>query len=198
MIARILREKRRIVLPLAVALVANLLALALVVYPLSRRVEGSEERARAAAVGLVSATQANRAAQATLEGRARTDKQLEKFYAEILPRDQAAARHLTYLRMAQLAREANLEYSQRAFKPVHEKDTTLTRMDMDIALEGDYRDIRKFIHTLETAPDFAVIRKVALEPVKDSGERKTPASKAPRMLTVTLTVATYYRTGDER
>jgi Tfp pilus assembly protein PilO len=198
MIARILREKRRIVLPLAIALVANVLALVLVVYPLSRRVAGSEARATGAARDLAMATQATRAAQATLEGRARTDKQLETFYVDVLPRDQAAARHMTYLRMAQLARDANLEYSNRAFKPTHDKDRSLTRMDMDIALEGDYRDIRKFIHTLETSPEFAVIRRVALAPVPERGERRRGAMSGPSALTVTLTVATYYRTGDER
>jgi Tfp pilus assembly protein PilO len=198
MIARILKEKRRIVLPLAIAAVANLLAFALVVYPMSRRVAGSEERATSASVGLVAATQANRAAQATLEGRARADKQLETFYAEILPRDQAAAQHMTYLRMAQLAREANLEYSRRQFKPEREKNASLTRMDMDIALEGDYRDIRKFIHMLETSPEFAVIRKVALAPAQERNERRGAPATGPRVLTVTLTVATYYRTGDER
>lgn len=199
MISRILREKRRIVLPLAIVAVANLLTLLLVVYPLSRRTAGSEEHAGSAAVGLAQATQATRAAQATLDGRARTDKQLETFYADVLPRDQAAARRMTYLHMAQLAREANLDYQRRQFRDEKVKEGTLTRMDMDIALEGDYRDIRRFIHTLETAPEFAVIRRVALAPAQErSGNGPVKNNNGPRLLTVTLTVATYYRTADER
>jgi Tfp pilus assembly protein PilO len=201
MIARILREKRRIVLPLAIVAVANVLALALVVYPLSRRVEGAQVRAEDVTRQLSTAVQSNRAAQGTLEGRKHTDTQLEKFYDEVLPRDQAAARRMTYLRLAQLAREANLDYSRRDFHPEKVKDATLTRMDMNIALEGDYRDIRRFIHTLETAPEFVIIRSVALAQSPDrsgSGDRRSNvATSGPRPLTVTLTLATYYRSGDE-
>jgi Tfp pilus assembly protein PilO len=198
MIARVLREKRRIVLPLAIAAVANLLALVLIVYPLSLRVASAQTRAGEATRQLGLAMQANRAAQGTLEGRKHTDTQLEKFYVDVLPRDQAAARRMTYLRLAQLATEANLYYARREFHPERPKDATLTRMDMNIALEGDYRDIRRFIHTLETAPEFVIIRAVALAQSPDRGpDKRNAAAAGPRPLTVTLTLATYYRSGDD-
>lgn len=198
MMSRILKEKRRIALPLAIAAVANLLALALVVYPLSRRVAGADARAAQAKQALATATSANRAAQATLEGRERTDKQLVTFYADVLPPNLPAARRMTYLRLAQLAQEANLEYSNRSFAPELTKDSTLARMDMNIALEGSYRDIRRFIHTLETAPEFVIIRSVALAQSSESGEARSRPSTGARRLTVTLTLATYYRADDEQ
>ena len=162
MSARIYREKRRMILPLAILAVANLAALLLVVYPLSRRVAATEQRAQDVAVQLARATQEYRGARATLEGRERTDKQLERFYAEVLPRDQAAARRITYLKLAQLSRDADLLYERRSFTTEDpEKDSALTRLDISVPLNGEYGDIRRFIHTLETAPEFIVIRDVA-------------------------------------
>ena len=41
---------------------------------------------------------------------------------------------------------------------------------MTMVLEGEYRDVRRFIHALETAPEFVVIEDVALV----QGERNAP------------------------
>jgi Tfp pilus assembly protein PilO len=187
---RIYREKRRIILPLAILAVANLAALVLIVYPLSRRVEATEQRAHDTATRLARASQEYRAAQATLEGRERTDKQLERFYAEVLPKDQTAARRITYLKLAQLARDADLLYERRSFEielPEKSKDVTLTRMDIEVPLNGEYNDVRRFIHTLETAPEFIVIRDVQL--AKSNNDKSSA-------LTLTLNLSTFYRTVD--
>ncbi len=180
---RIFSEKRRLIVPLAIAAAANLAALALLVYPLSRRVASGETRATVAAQRLAAASLDYRAARATLEGRQRTDTQLDKFYVEVLPHNQAAARKITYLRLAQLARAGNLDYQQRAINQEHTKGSTLSQLVLTMTLEGDYRDIRSFIHTLETAPDFIVVRSVSLAKPGD----------AKKALTVALTLATYYR-----
>ena len=185
---RIFQEKRRLVVPLAIVGAVNLGALALVVYPLSMRVESSEQRSYAAAQQLAAATVDFRAARATLEGRQRTDKQLSKFYLEVLPRDQAAARRITYLRLAQLAREGNLDYDARAIAQEHKKGSTLSQLVLKTTLEGDYRDIRAFIHTLETTPDFIVVRNVGLAKPTDK--------KKQQQLTVALTLSTYYHATD--
>lgn len=189
---RIFSEKRHLIVPLAIAAAANLAALVLLVYPLSRRVDSSEARARVAAQQLAAASLDYRAARATLEGRQHTDKQLDQFYLEVLPRNQAAARRITYLRLAQLAREGNLDYEQRAIKQEHVKDSTLSQLVLTMSLEGDYRDIRSFIHTLETSPDFIVVRSVGLAKPRDAKKQG---------LTVALTLATYYQAdadADER
>ncbi len=52
-LGRIYREKRRLILPLAILAVANLAALLLIVYPLSRRVAATEQRAQDSATRLV-------------------------------------------------------------------------------------------------------------------------------------------------
>ena len=184
--ARVYREKRRLILPLAILAVANLAALLLIVYPLSRRVAGTELRAQDTATRLSRASQEYRAAKATLEGRERTDKQLARFYAEVLPRDQVAARRITYLKLAQLARDADLLYARRSFETEPEKDSELMRLDIGVPLQGEYADMRRFIHTLETAPEFIVIRDVQLS---KPDERSSA-------LTLTLNLSTFYRTGD--
>ncbi len=184
--SRVLNEKRRLVVPLAIATVANLAALGLLVYPLSRRVATTEARASAASQQLAAASLEYRGARATLEGRQRTDKQLATFYVDVLPHDQAAARRITYLKLAQLAREANLDYQQRSIVQEHQKGSTLSRLTLTMGLEGDYRDIRQFIHTLETSPEFIVIQGISLGKPADG--------KKP--LTLALTLATYYRAAD--
>jgi Tfp pilus assembly protein PilO len=183
---RVYREKRRLILPLAILAVANVLALLLIVYPLSRRVATTEQTAQETGTRLARATLEYRAARATLEGRERTDKQLERFYAEVLPKDQTAARRITYLKLAQLARDADLLYERRSFSIEDEKkQSVLKRMDIEVPLQGEYADMRRFIHTLETAPEFIVIRDVQLA---KSGDRKASA------LTLTLNLTTFYRT----
>jgi Tfp pilus assembly protein PilO len=185
---RIFQEKRRLIVPLAIVAAVNLGVLALVVYPLSMRVGNSERRSQSAGQQLAAATADFRAARATLEGRQRTDVQLAKFYEKVLPQDQAAARRITYLKLAQLAREGNLDYEQRAILQEHKKGSTLSTLVLKMALEGDYRDIRAFIHTLETTPDFIVVRNVGLTKPTDK--------KKQGQLTVSLTLATYYRATD--
>jgi hypothetical protein len=188
---RIFTEKRRLVVPLAIAAAANLAALALLVYPLSRRVAASEVRAQVASQQLAASSLDYRAARATMEGRQHTDKQLDQFYLDVLPRDLAAARRITYLKLAQLARDGNLDYNQRAINQEHVKGSTLSQLVLTMTLEGDYRDIRAFIHTLETTSDFIVVRGVGLAKPRDG--------KKP--LSVALTLATYYHTdadADER
>jgi Tfp pilus assembly protein PilO len=184
---RIFTEKRRLIVPLAIAAAANLAALGLLVYPLSRRVENSETRARVASQQLAAASLDYRAARATLEGRQHTDKQLDQFYGDVLPRNQAAARRITYLKLAQLARDGNLDYQQRAIAPEHTKGSALSQLVLTMMLEGDYRDIRAFIHTLETTSDFIVVRSVGLAKPRE----------AKKQLNVALTLATYYRADAE-
>jgi hypothetical protein len=179
---RVLQEKRSLVLPLVVAAVVNVGVYFLVVYPLTARTASVEARAQAATVSLAQALNEFRAAEATRTGRARADQQLTRFYAEILPRDQTGARRITYLRLAKLAEEANLDYARRTFTAVRERESELEQLEGAMVLTGDYRDVRRFVYTLETSPEFVIIRQVALT----QGERDAP-------LTLTLQLATYYR-----
>jgi Tfp pilus assembly protein PilO len=179
---RVLQEKRRFVLPLVVAAVVNVGVYLIVVYPLTGRTASVEARAQAATVSLARASNDFKAAEATRAGRTRVDDQLKRFYVEVLPRDLASARRVTHLWLAKVADEANLDTGRRTFTAKQEKNSVLEELSGAIVLTGDYRDVRQFLHTVETSPEFVIIRQVSL-----SQDERVNA------LTLTLQLATFYR-----
>ena len=183
LLRRAAAEHRRIVVTLTVALVVNVLVYILVVYPLSQRVANIEQRNQAAAQALALARVEHGQAQGTLTGKARASAELATFYRDVLPQDLAGARRLTYLRLARLAREANLEYERSTYEPVTEDDSTLTRLQIQMVLSGTYAEMRDFIYQLETAPEFVVIDNIQL----------AEGSEGTGSLVVTLDLSTYYR-----
>jgi Tfp pilus assembly protein PilO len=184
---RIASEKRALVFPLALLLVVNAAVLIVAVYPLRASVASAEARAVAAAQTLRAAEENHAAAQATLVGKGRADAQLQRFYGDVLPRDQTGARRITYLRLAQLAERSNLRYERRQSVPERDRDSQLARLRMSMVLAGEYRDIRRFIHQLETAPEFVIIDNVSL--AQSEGQRSA--------IVLSLDVSTYYWTGGD-
>jgi len=185
---RIMREHRRVVVPLAIALGVNVLVYIGVVYPLSQRVANIEQRDRTAEEQLLAAQREHSQATGTLTGKDRAAAELATFYKDVLPPDLSGARRLTHLRLAQLARESNLKFVRATFTPVLERERTLTQLKIEMLLAGNYADMRAFIHQLETAPEFVVIDNIELGQGADAGP-----------LAVTLHLSTYYRaTGPPR
>jgi len=186
---RILKEKRVYVVALAVGLIASLAVYLLLIHPLRVSVSGAELRRESAERSLRAAERAHEAAQATVTGLGRAKADLQHFYRDVLPRDLSAAGRMTYLRLAQLARDANLRYERRTFSAERIRDSNLDVLKTSMVLEGSYEDIRRFIHTPETAPDFVVIDQVALGPGRE----------AEGLLVLTLELSTYFRAaGDAR
>ena len=185
LVRRIGREHRRLLAPLLIALVVNIVAYAFLVYPLSQAVGSIEQREVAATRELETARKEYAAADGTLTGKDRAAQELERFYTEVLPRDLSSARRLTHLRLPTLARQLGLVYDNaRSSEPDRENDSVLTRFRTTAELAGRYGDIRTFIHQLETAPEFVVIDTVQLaEEDEESG-----------FLNLTLELSTYYRT----
>ena len=183
LVRRVMAEHRRVVIPLSVALVVNVLAYVLIVYPLSQRVANVTQRDLAAEQALTQAKADYGQASGTLTGKARASTALTTFYNDVLPRDLSGARRLTYLRLAQLARESNLKFESGSYTPKEERDSTLTRLEIELVLAGSYADIRTFIHALESSPEFVVIDNVELSEGAEGGN-----------LAVTLQLSTYYRT----
>jgi hypothetical protein len=189
-VRRIFAEKRTLVVPLAAALAVNLALFALMVYPLETRVSRAEARASAAAASLLAAERDALAARATIDGRQRADEDLQRFYEEVLPADLTGARRITYLRLAQIAERANLRPGRRAIdEPRQPRESPVRKLRTTMALAGEYRDIRRFIHQVETAPEFLVIEDISLAQPADRGEG----------LVLSVEVSTYYWAGlDER
>ncbi len=180
-LSRAAHEHRRFLVPLAVAIVVNVAVYAFVIAPLARRVATVEDRNRRAAQALSSARSTYERASGTQAGRDRALTELRTFYTEVLPADLTGARRLTHLRVAQLAQRASLNYDRASFASVTERGSRLTRLKVELDLSGRYQDVRRFIHQLESAPEFVVIDNVE---VALDGEGSG--------LAVSLALSTYY------
>ena len=186
-IRRIATEHRRAVWLIAAGLILNAALFVLVVLPLSRKVRGGEQQAQATMVELLGARRDYNAARATVTGKGQADAELKKFYGNVLPPSRSAARRVLYLSIDQLARNSNLEVVNYRFPEDRERRSDLAKLTITMSLAGEYANIRRFIHQLETASEFRVLESVAL----------AQASEEERGLNVTATVSTYYRSGSD-
>lgn len=186
---RVIAEKRPLVVSLTVAIIANALLYAVVVFPLGRQVANAQNEARLSHEELNHARQDYLSAKATVSGKQQADAALQKFYSDVLPTDQGSARRLTYTRLAQLAREANvrLEHGNNVVKPM--KDSRLAKFTTTYTLTGEYSNVRRFIYSLETAPEFIVLENIGLSSAADEQQQS-------RTLAMTLDIATYFRSRD--
>ncbi|HVL66409.1 MAG TPA: type 4a pilus biogenesis protein PilO [Vicinamibacterales bacterium] len=187
-VARVVREKRHLIWPLALVLIANAAVWLLVVYPLSQKVAVGEQESETAAAVLEAARRDYANARATVTGKTQADAELAKFYSEVLPPDLSGARRITFLPLDQLAAQSNLRVERLNTERSTVRDSQLRKLSQVAVLTGEYRDIRRFIHRLETAPEFIILENVTLA----QSEQDTS-----RGITVTVQVATYYRAGGD-
>jgi len=181
---RVFTEKRSLIVPLLIGVIVNIALYVIVVYPLSKKVAGGEQAARASSTALDAAKRDYAQARATVAGKGQADQELRKFYSDVLPPDISGARRITFLRMEQLARQCGLRLERETSDPKPERDSQLVRFIYTASLSGEYRNIRRFIHELETAPEFLVLENVEL----------SQSETENRGLNVNVEIATYYRT----
>jgi Tfp pilus assembly protein PilO len=180
---RIVAEKRAYIIPIAVALIANLLAYFIVVRPLAVKSAGAADRATAAANALKAAEKEMTLARALVNGKSRADEELNAFYQRVLPPNQTAARRMTYASLPALARKTSVKYEARTIV-VDEmtEDKRFGHMTIRMVLQGDYENLRQFIYELERSPEFVIIDDVTLS-----------ESARGEALMLTLDLSTYYR-----
>jgi Tfp pilus assembly protein PilO len=187
---RVFRDRRAVILPLAVALLVNLGIGAMVVFPSSERVARAERQELVALQDLAAAQREFAAANRTLQDKTRAEADLKQFYTEVLPADMVGARRATYVHLARLAQEAGLQYQRRLEESREPKQgdsattSALTRFDITMVLKGDYEGVRQFIRDVEASDGFIVIDNVGL------AEGSDPESD----LVLTVELSTYYRT----
>lgn len=180
---RILREKRVFIIPLALGVILNVVAYALVVYPLGVKSAGVADRAKTAENALRVALQEQAAATALVRGKSRAEQELLTFYSKVLPADYSSARRLTYATLPALASRANVRFLDRRFDtepPL--KDARFGRLKATTQLSGQWENIRRFIFELESAPAFVIIDNVTLT-----------QADAAKPLTLRLELSMYYR-----
>jgi len=182
-LARVVSEHRRLLVALGVLLAINIGVLALVVLPLRASVQSGGTRAQESSRALAEARAELATAEATRDGQAQATRDLDRFYREVLPADVSAAQRLTHSKLSLLARAHDVEFLQSSTSPETVRDSSLERLMVTYSLSGDWDDVQRFIHTIETLPDFVVIDDLALS---ESGEGNAP-------LALTLSVSTYYR-----
>jgi hypothetical protein len=170
-------------IPVLAALALNGVLFAGVVAPLGARLRSTETRAERAAQELLAAVREEGDARGLTESRERTDVALKAFYKDVLPSSHARARQVTFLRLTQLAEEHNLEQSRRSTEPTQDKESSLARLEISMTLQGDYDDIRRFIHHVESGTDFIVTDSISLR----------QGTEADSPLTLALSLSTYYR-----
>ena len=186
LIRRIVSEKRLAVGLVALGLLADAGLYGLAVYPWTLRVESADRRAMAATANLDAARRRHEIARLAAEGRNRAEAELRAFHEQILPRGLAGARSLTFARLAALAEDHGLSMERRVSAPDREEGSRLARLRVSMLLRGAYRDIRRFIHAIEAAPEFLVIEEIVL-----SQGDETEAGEV-----LNLGLSTYYRQGD--
>jgi len=184
LLGRVIVEKRAALVPITLAIAGNLAAYGFVVYPLQARVSSGEARVRADEGAQRVAERDLAAARATQTGKQTAEVRLQEFYHRVLPANLSEARKAAYVRLAQLAAESNVRYERQTADREREKNSRLAKLRLTVVLDGSYQDIRRFIHAIETAPEFLVIDNVALM------LRNEPT--AP--LVLTLAVSTYFWT----
>lgn len=180
---RVFDEKRRLMIPVLGGLALNIALYAAVVYPMSVRARGAESRAAEADAALQAAERDEASARAVADGRDRTEVTLKSFYDDVLPKSHAAAQESTYLRLAQLADQHNVQRSRTSTRQEADKESSLVRLRITTSLQGDYEDLRRFIYQVESGTDFIVIDSIALRQASDPG----------MPLTLDLSLSTYYR-----
>ena len=112
---RILVEKRALIIPLALGVIVNIAAYALVVYPLGVKTAGAADRAAAASQSLQAAEREHAAARELVLGKSRADQELSTFFDKVLPADLPSARRLTYTPLPSLARKGNVKFLDRHY-----------------------------------------------------------------------------------
>jgi len=184
---RAVNDKRRMIVLLLIGIIANVVLFAVGLYPLSYRVASTENEERTARDELVKARQDYNNAKATVTGKQQADVALQKFYKDVLPPDSSVAQRLTFTRLAELARDANVKLEHGTNEVAHEKGSSLSKLTTRYTLTGDYRDVRRFIYSLETAPEFIVLENIGLT----SAEQQTA-----RGVAMSLEISTYFRSGN--
>ncbi len=187
LLRRIVSDNHRLVTAVGLLLVVDCLLYAVALYPWSRKAAQAEAGAAAAETRLAQVRAAYETAAETNASTSRAEDRLKQFYTEVLPRDFADARALLAPYLDRLAADSALVLERQSSVPDRERDSRLARLQTTMVLAGEYEDVRRFIHVLETAPEFILVEEVVLSQGNETQEG----------LVLTLGVSTYYRDATE-
>jgi hypothetical protein len=184
---RILSERRAVVLPLAVILVANVAVYALAVLPLEHSVSSANEASFASSADLARALRDATDAKNARVSTVRADDELKRFYEGVLATSFEKARDVADFWLDRTARQSGVTKRGSQYDYELVKNSRLVRVKGKVALDGSYNNIRRFLSATENAHEFIVVEGVEL--AEGNTGRSGGGADA---LGVTLTVSTYY------
>jgi len=182
---RIFRERRRVIVPLLVFLLANAAGLAYVFW-LQQSMDAARASRDGALASLTLARKNKKDAEGQRGSKEQADVELRKFYSDVLPKNLPGALNVLNFWLNKVATTAHVSYHAGSYNHEQVRDSRLTKVKGEITLAGDYANVRQFLYELETSQEFIVIEKVELS--------QPNAAQANAKLEVALTVATYYLT----
>lgn len=186
LLRRILVERRAVVLPLAVLILANVGTYMLVVLPLQHSVTSAGIESVRALGELAQARRDLADAKNARASTLRADEELKRFYEGVLATTFPQARDIADFWLDRTARQAGVTKRESQYDYELVKNSHLVRVSGKVDLEGSYSNIRRFLYGAETAHEFIVIDKVAL------AENSATAPGAAGALALTLELSTYY------
>ena len=187
LVRRLLIDNRAALLIIGGLLLVDLILYGAVVVPLEALVARANTRATAALGAVMTARNVLTEAQVALESATHVNRQLEDFYGDVLPGDLMEAREVIYPTLATLATKADLVLERRTSIRGQDEDGRLGWLRTTMRLVGDYRNIRRFVESLESRPNFVVIEEVSLGQSQGAVDTE---------LALSVTVATYFRLRD--
>ena len=187
LLRRIVSDNRRLVTAVGVLLAVDCLLYAVALYPWSRKVAQAEAGVAAAEARLVQVRAAYLTAAEADASTSRAEDRLEQFYTQVLPPDFSGARAILSPYLDGLAADSALVLERQSSVADRERGSRLARLHTTMVLAGEYEDVRRFIHVLETAPEFILVEEVVLSQGNESNAG----------LVLTLGVSTYYRDASE-
>lgn len=185
--SRIYAERRAVVLPVLLLLIANLAVLAIGVWPLQRSVRAAADEEFQALLDLEQARREDRDARMAETRKQEVDVELRKFYKDILPRDLASAQVVTQLWLAQVAKQNGVVFQQGTHRHAEVRDSQLIKVTSEATLMGTYRDIRRFLFAVESAPEFVIVEEAQLGDTS-AGSAQNPTGA----LEIAIKAATYF------
>jgi hypothetical protein len=186
---RILIERRAVILPLAVILLGNVAVYTLVVLPLVHSVSSATDASFASTADLARARRDASDAKNARSSASRADEELTRFYQGVLATNFEQARDVADFWLDRTARQSGVIKRGSTYDFELVKNSRLVRVKGKVALEGSYKNIRRFLFATESAKEFIVIESVELA----EGGAKGVGTNGDT-ITVTLSLSTYYVT----
>jgi len=183
---RIFRERRRVIVPLLVFLLANVAGVGYVFW-LQQSMDAAQASRDQALANLTLARKNLKDSEGQKGSKELAEVELRKFYGEVLPKNLASSINILNFWLGKVAATARVSYRAGSYDQDQVRDSLLTKVTGEITLSGEYANVRRFLYELETSQEFIIIEKVQLS--------QPNAAQGTAQLEVALSVATYFVTG---